>query len=44
MVSADGIKEAVEKLTTAMEKMRATQETMQASLDKWDPSPPWQTS
>jgi hypothetical protein len=40
MGSVDGIKEALEKLTTAVEKMRATQETMQASLDKWAPLAP----
>jgi hypothetical protein len=37
MGTTDGVKEALEKLTTEMEKFRATQETMQASLDKLAP-------
>jgi hypothetical protein len=40
MGSADEIKQALEKLTSAVEKMREAQEMMQASLDKLAPIAP----
>jgi hypothetical protein len=40
MGSSDGIKEALEKLTSTLDKMQAMQESMQASLDKLAPLAP----
>jgi hypothetical protein len=40
MGSSDGIKEALEKLTTTLDKMQATQESMRVSLDKLAPLAP----
>jgi hypothetical protein len=40
MGSSNGIKEALEKLTAMLDKMQATQESMQVSLDKLAPLAP----
>jgi capsule polysaccharide export protein KpsE/RkpR len=40
MGSSDGIKEVLEKLTATPDKIQATQESMQASLDKLAPLAP----